>query len=157
MREMPELTLRKAMVPDIKTIHHMLMELAQNGFLLSRPLVDLYRHVREFYVLADYRGAIRGCCALAIAWEDTAEIRSLAVQRDMRGRGLGSRLVEICMSEAVTLGISKVFTLTYQTGFFSRLGYRVVDKDVLPNKIWTDCIHCAKFPDCDEIAMLADL
>jgi amino-acid N-acetyltransferase len=119
--------------------------------------VDLYRHLREFYVLADIGGTVCGCCALAIVWEDIAEIRSLTVREDMRGQGLGRRLVHACMAEAADLGIPRVFTLTYKTEFFSKLGYRVVEKDVLPNKIWADCIHCAKFPDCDEIAMLAYL
>lgn len=154
---MPEYILRKAMVPDVKILHQMLMSLAKDGFLLPRPLVDLYRHVREFYVLEDNAGEVCGCCAMAIAWEDMAEIRSLAVRKDVRGLGLGRRLVESCMSEALILGIAKVFTLTYQTDFFAKIGYRAVEKDILPNKIWMDCIHCAKFPDCDETAMLAEL
>jgi amino-acid N-acetyltransferase len=133
------------------------MEAASGGLLLPRPFGDLYRHLREFYVLDDDEGLLCGCCALAIAWDDIAEVRSLVVRQDMRSRRLGQKLVEACMSEAVTLGIPKVFTLTYQTDFFTGLGYRVVEKDVLPNKIWADCIHCPKFPDCDETAMLVEL
>ncbi len=154
---MSEITLRKAHMGDVKHIHQMLMASASQGLLLPRPLVDLYRHVREFYVLEDQEGKVSGCCALAIVWEDIAEIRSLVVREDLRGRHLGQALVEACMSEAVTLGIPRVFTLTYQSGFFSKIGYHEVEKDVLPNKVWADCINCPKFPDCDEIAMLVDL
>lgn len=154
---MSDIILRKACVPDIKHIHAMLMDSAKGGLLLPRPLGDLYRHVREFYVLEDTDGVVCGCCALAIAWENMAEIRSLVVRQDLRGRHLGQRLVEVCMSEAVTLGISKVFTLTYQSEFFKKVGYKEIEKDILPNKIWADCIHCPKFPDCDEIAMMAEL
>lgn len=151
-----EIMLRKALVADVKPIHAMLMGQARDGLLLPRPLGDLYRHVREFYVL-DRGGEVAGCCALAIAWDELAEVRSLVVAEDLRGRNLGARLVEACVSEAVTLGLTQVFTLTYQAAFFGKLGFREVAKDVLPNKIWADCIHCPKFPDCDEVAMLVDL
>lgn len=153
---MSEIMLRKALVPDVKPIHALLMEQAKEGLLLPRPLGDLYRHLREFYVL-ERDGKLVGCCALAIVWDNIAEVRSLVVNKELRGQHLGARLVESCLSEAVTLGLTQVFTLTYQDAFFSKLGFRVINKDVLPNKIWADCIHCPKFPDCDEIAMLVDL
>lgn len=148
--------LRKAIVADVKPIHALLMSQARDGLLLPRPLGDLYRHLREFFVLEQV-GEVKGCCALAIAWDDIAEVRSLVVTDELRGQRLGARLVEACLSEAVTLGLSRVFTLTYQNNFFSKLGFKEVAKEVLPNKIWADCIHCPKFPDCDEIAMLVDL
>lgn len=151
-----EIMLRKALVSDVKTIHALLMGQAKDGLLLPRPLGDLYRHVREFYVLDD-GGKVVGCCALALAWNDLAEIRSLVVEQGLRGRRLGARLVEACLSEAVTLGLPSVFTLTYKDAFFKKLGFKEVPKDILPNKIWADCIHCPKFPDCDEIAMMVDL
>lgn len=151
-----EIMLRKALVSDVKPIHALLMGQAKDGLLLPRPLGDLYRHVREFYVI-DQGGKAVGCCALALAWDDLAEIRSLVVAEELRGRHWGMRLVEACLSEAVTLGLSSVFTLTYQDTFFKKLGFKEVAKDILPNKIWADCIHCPKFPDCDEIAMMVDL
>jgi len=154
---MSDLQLRKAWTSDVLSLHQILMKLAGDGLLLPRPLVDLYRHVREFYVLHDKAGEIHGCCALAVVWEDIAEIRSLAVRQELRRQGHGKLLAEACMEEAVNMRIPRVFTLTYQTEFFGKLGFRVVEKDVLPNKVWADCIHCAKFPDCDETAMLVDL
>ena len=74
-----------------------------------------------------------------------------------KARAGGGRLVETCCSEAVTLGFGKIFTLTYVPQFFTRFGFREVDKQMLPNKIWADCLNCVKFPDCDEIAMLLEL
>jgi amino-acid N-acetyltransferase len=47
-----------------------------------------------------------------------------------------------------------VFVLTYQAGFFRKLGFIDVDKKELPHKIWTDCLNCVKFPDCDESALI---
>lgn len=157
MSAMTGLYIRKARVQDVKPIHALLMESAGMGLLLPRSLSDLYRQLRDFSVLAD-RGTetVQGCCALAITWEDIAEIRSLAIAQAHRGKGSGKRLVEACMSEAVTLGLYRVFTLTYQVEFFGRLGFRVVDKEVLPQKVWADCLNCPKFPGCDETAMLIE-
>lgn len=145
---------RKAVVGDIKGIHALLLEAAGSGQLLSRPLSNLYGSTRDFIVLCEAQsGALVGCCALALIWEDLAEIRSLFVQPSLRGRGWGKVFVERCMEDARELGIRRLFTLTYQTVFFGKLGFAVVGKESLPHKIWVDCIHCPKFPDCDEIAM----
>jgi amino-acid N-acetyltransferase len=131
----------------------MLLGAAGQGQLLPRPLSDLYSHTRDFFVLVDGPGAVLGCGALSIVWEDVAEVRSIFVREELRGKGGGRLLVEAALEEARNLGIPKVFTLTYETGFFARLGFEEVGKDSLPQKIWSDCIHCHKFPDCDEVAM----
>jgi amino-acid N-acetyltransferase len=152
------LTLRKAVITDVKTIHQFLLEASAEGLLLPRPLSDLYNHVREFFVFDDRtNGWIAGCSALSVIWEDIAEVRSLFVRKDCRKQGLGDKLVEACIEEAASFGLNKIFTLTYQEDFFSQAGFKVIKKEVLPNKIWADCINCAKFPDCDEIAMLREL
>lgn len=156
MSRASDVMLRKALVSDIKVLHSLLLGQAKDGLLLPRPLGDLYRHVREFYVL-ELDGKVVGCCALAIAWDNIAEVRSLVVAEECRRQNLGARLVEACLSEALALGLGRVFTLTYQVAFFAKMGFREVPKEVLPNKIWADCIHCPKFPDCDETAMLVDL
>ena len=54
-------------------------------------------------------------------------------------------------------GTVRVFALTYQEKFFNHLGFATVDKDVLPQKIWADCVHCPKYPDCDEFAVVYDI
>ncbi len=150
--------IRKARMQDVKRIHAMLMAFSRQGLLLPRSYTELYSHLRDFFVLAPLdRGPIVGCCALSIAWEDLGEIRSLVVENELQGQGWGKRLVEACLSEALTLGIFRIFTLTYQTGFFAKMDFREVDKDVLPQKVWSDCIKCPKFPDCDEICMLMEL
>ena len=100
---------------------------------------------------------IVGVAALNICWEDLAEVKSLAVREDYQAKGMGRQLVEHCLSEAVVLGIYRVFTLTYQPKFFEKLGFKLVDKSSLPHKIWADCLKCPKFPDCDEIALLVEL
>jgi amino-acid N-acetyltransferase len=151
--------IRKARMDEVPQIHRLLSNYAGQGLLLPRSLSEIYDHLRDYFVMEDTskNGNIMAVCALGICWEDLAEIRSLAVAEDCQGRGYGSLLVERCVEEAVSLGVKKVFTLTYVTGFFSRLGFRQIEKSALPHKIWADCFKCPKFPDCDEIAMMNEL
>jgi len=154
---MRNISLRKACVGDVKGIQELLRDCASKGQLLPRALTHLYKHVRDFYVAELDDGRLAACCGLSIVWEDLAEIRSLVVEDASRRQGLGRRIVQECLGEAASLGVQRVFALTYQEGFFKKLGFVEVDKDVLPQKIWADCIHCPKYPDCDETAVLLHL
>ena len=154
---MSAFTVRKARMEDVPAMHGLLLASARQGLLLPRALIHLYGHVRNFMVAADAAGRTVGCCALAPVWEDLAEICSLVVQDDLRRQGVGRLLVRACLEEGPTLGITRVFALTYQEAFFARLGFAVVDKSVLPQKIWADCVHCAKYPDCAETAVFFNL
>lgn len=156
---MSEFVLRKATMEDVKPMHRLLRGVAEQGLLLPRSLTSLYTGIRELYVMSSPDGKeLAGCCALKIFWNDIAEIRSLVVREDLRGHGIGYKLVSACLDEARQFNIAKVFSLTYQDVFFGKLGFKEIEKEILPNKIFTDCIHCAKYPDdCDEIAMLMEL
>ncbi len=148
--------LRKARISDIKTVHRLINDCAAQGEMLSRSLAELYDNMRDYFVHEE-AGAIVGACALHVCWEDLAEIRSLCVLAGMRKRGIGRDLVTACLEEAKDYHVERVFLLTYQEEFFRKLGFQLIDKAKLPQKIWTDCIKCAKFPLCDEIAMVANL
>jgi len=150
--------IRKATIKDIKAIHHLLHEYGKREELLARPLSQLYDHVRDFWVYVENEESdLIGCCALQFCWEDLAEIRSLAVLQDHHGKKIGVELVETALEEARTFKIRKIFTLTYRPGFFQRFGFTQIDRSELPLKIWSDCIICVKFPDCDETAMMMEL
>lgn len=148
---------RSAKIADARPIHQLLLKYAGDGLVLPRSLSDIYEYIRNFYVFEDEDGAIIGAVCLQISWEDLAEVRSLAVAEAAAGRGIGRQLVEQCLSEARALGLPKVFALTYKVGFFAKLGFHEIEKSELPHKIWGDCIKCAKFPECDETAMLIRL
>jgi len=137
---------------DVRTIHALLQGFADQGLLLARSISSLYDQLRDFIVYDE--GGVQGVCSLHISWDNLAEIRSLAVSREMQGRGIGARLVGSCLDEAESLEIERVFVLTYQADFFRKLGFVDKDKRELPHKIWSDCLHCPKFPDCDEEALL---
>lgn len=145
--------LRKASIKDIKSIHSIVNSAATKGEMLARSLGELYDNMRDYFVYEE-QGKVIGTGAFHICWEDLAEIRSLCVTESSRGKGIGRMLVEACMEEARELNIAKVFLLTYQEEFFGKCGFTLVDKKELPQKIWSDCIRCPKFPECDEIAMM---
>lgn len=150
--------LRKAKVSDAKIIHQMINLSSNKGEMLPRSLMDLYGSLRDFYVYLDGEGTLVGFCAMHIFWENLAEVRSLYVRSENRRSGIGRKLVEACISEAITLDLLRIFTLTYQTEFFESLGFVVTDKSELPQKVWSDCFKCSKYPDfCDEVAMLVEL
>jgi len=144
--------IRKARMADAKPIHKLLITYAQQGLMLSRSLADIYEGIRDFYV-SEVNDEVVGVVCLHICWSDLAEVRSLAVDASQEGKGLGRELVEACLKEARGLGIPRVFALTYKPGFFDKLGFHEIEKSELPHKIWSDCIKCPKFPECDEIAM----
>ena len=148
--------IRKAILQDARQIHRLLLNYAKDGLVLSRSLMDIFEAIRDFYVFVEGDRVV-GTAALNICWEDLAEVRSLVVDESFAGRGIGKHLVEACLSEARTLGIGRVFALTYQQVFFEKLGFSVIEKSELPQKIWGDCIKCAKFPECDEIALSRSL
>jgi amino-acid N-acetyltransferase len=148
--------LRKAQIGDVKEIQKLLTHFANRGDMLSRSLSELYEAIRDFYIMEE-EGRILGVSALHIVWEDLAEIRSVAVAEDAGRKGVGTEVVNACISEARDLGLKRLFCLTYKPDFFERFGFRIVDKSELPHKVWGDCIKCVKFPDCDEIAMIMDM
>ncbi len=148
--------IRKARISDVKVIQSLVNYYAESGQMLPRTLNELYENLRDFSVFEE-NGSIVGACALHVSWDGLAEIRSLAVSPDMAGKGIGSRLVRHCLSEAAELGAARVFVLTYQDGFFRKLGFVDVDKKELPHKIWTDCLNCVKFPNCDESSLIVTL
>lgn len=148
--------IRKARISDVKEIQKLLTNYASRGEMLSRSLSELYDSLRDFYIFED-EGKVIGASALHIVWEDLAEIRSVAVAEGAGRRGIGTQVVGACLDEARSLGLKRLFCLTYKPDFFGKLGFQVVDKSQLPHKVWGDCIKCVKFPDCDEIAMILEL
>ncbi len=152
------MSIRKARITDVREIQKLIEYAAKKGEMLPRSLAELYDNLRDYYVFPEEEHeVIIGTCAMHICWEDLAEVRSLVVKEDYRRRGIGSKLVEACLSEAISLGLYRIFALTYQPDFFRRHGFKVVDKASLPHKIWADCLKCVKFPECDEIAVLLEV
>lgn len=146
--------LRKATISDAKAIYALVNKWAKKGVLLQRSLNHIYENIRNFWVKED-KGKIVGVCSLdVIGWEDLGEIKSLVVDEARQKKGIGRQLVRKCLQEAAELGITKVFALTFVPRFFERAGFKRIDKNKLPHKIWSDCINCVHFPKCKEEAVI---
>ncbi len=148
--------IRKALPADASAMQALINGFADRGEMLHRSMSQLYEYIRDFWV-AEEDGAVVGCAALHVMWQDLAEVKSLAVSDLLQGRGVGRALVQHCLSEAADLRIHRVYALTYKPGFFAKLGFRVIDRAELPRKVWTECVFCPKFNGCDEIAVAIDL
>lgn len=147
---------RKAVFEDVEAIRSLVEGFSSTGEMLPRTTEEITRFLRDFFVCEE-GGEVVGVSALSLAWKDMGEVRSLAVKKGFEKRGVGSALVAACLDEARELGLSRVFALTYVPGFFERFGFGVVAKEELPQKIWGDCVKCAKFPACDETAVILEL
>jgi len=150
------MVIRKAKLSDSEAIHKLVNYYAKRGLMLARSRSSIYENIRNYSVMEN-DGEVVGIGALSILWSDLAEIRTLAVRDSLTGRGIGKKLVEHFLKEAKELGIEKVFTLTYQTGFFEKCGFKTIGKEQMPHKIWKDCLNCPKFPNCDESLMVIDV
>jgi amino-acid N-acetyltransferase len=147
---------RPAAIGDVPYIHHLLEVYAAQGNLLPRTMSELYRHLRDFFVV-EIDGKVSACGALEIFTENLGEVRSLVVDDDFKGRGFGRLLVERIIEEARVIGLSRLMALTYVAPFFHKLGFKTVAKDTLPEKVWGICVKCYKYNHCDETAVLLEL
>ncbi len=148
--------LRRVKIRDVAEIVALINQYAMKGEMLPRSRSQLYANLRD-YVIAEVDGRIIGVGALSIIWDNLAEVRSLAIDPDYAGQGWGRQIVNHLLEEARDLELPQVFAMTYKPGFFTKMGFRIIDKKELPHKVWKDCLHCTKFPDCDEIAMVREV
>ena len=147
------ITLRKALLSDSEGIQALVQTFAKEGKMLARSLQYIVEHIRDFQVALDGHRVV-GCCAFMVSQKDLAEIKSLAVHPDYHRQGLAATLIETGIADLVSLGVSRVFCLTYVPDFFKKLKFTQIEKEQLPHKIWTECINCPSFPDCGEIALI---
>ncbi len=151
-------SIEKARISDVEEMHRLINYFADKDEMLPRPLSEIYENLRDYFVVRnDDGGCVVGCAALHVMWSDLAEVKSVAVGEASQRGGIGSRLVDACLAEARDIGLPTIFCLTYKPAFFEKFGFAQVDKMELPRKVWTECYHCPKFPDCDEVAMVRQL
>ena len=146
--------LRKAKVTDAEKIYRLIAFWAKRGKVLPRPLNYIYEHIRSFWVYQEKKRIVGTCALHIVGWEDLAEIKSLVVVKEYQRKGIGKKLVHACIEEAKSLGIKRVFALTFVGAFFRRLGFKKISKEKLPHKIWSECVTCPYFPHCKEKAFI---
>jgi amino-acid N-acetyltransferase len=119
-----ELTIRRARTADVPGIRNLIDVYVADQILLSKATVTLYEDIQEFWVAErDTDGAIVGCGALHVMWSDLAEVRTVAVDPESRGLGIGQAIVGKLIATAAWLGVRRLFCLTFETVFFARLGF----------------------------------
>jgi amino-acid N-acetyltransferase len=151
-----KLIVEKANIDDVPYIHLLINHYAQKGQMLPKTLSYLYEHLRQ-YVVVRSEGQIVAVGGLRIFWSDIAEICSVAVAEGYYRRGLGAQIIRYLEKEALSLGLNRIFALTYQTAFFVSLGFVPIERSLLPQKIWQDCFNCPKYHNCDEQAVVKKL
>lgn len=147
---------RNAIISDVEYIYNLISSHAEYERMLFRSHAELYESIQKF-IVADDNGAPVACCSLQVAWKDLGEIKSLAVDKSFAGKGIGRALVNACIENAKGLGLKLVFTLTLEPKFFEKVGFKHINKDTLPMKVWSDCAKCSKQDHCDEIAMAFEI
>jgi amino-acid N-acetyltransferase len=144
-------------------LYELIKSFSDRKLMLPLTMDEILHRAQAFRVicaedsLSTHLNQVIGSAHLDIFTPVLAEIKSLAVADAYQGKGYGSALVRNCEHEALELGIKKVFVLTYQEEFFKKLGYSVVSRDTLPEKVYKECVKCVFYNDCNEIAMTKDL
>ena len=149
---------RRARPEDASRIHGLITHYAARGLLLPRTKEEIRAHIGRFLVLAERERQtekLLGCVALEPYGSDLAEIRSLAVDPEIRGRGLGTRLLRMALAAARRRKIARVFAVTHAPEFFNRQGFATSTRWALPEKLARDCCTCPKADHCQLVAVIA--
>jgi len=148
---------KKATLADIPAMQSIVKKEVENGTILFRSDDDVATNIRS-YTIALNNSTIVGYAALHIHTKNLAEVRSLVVDENHRGKKIGATLVKELKKEAISLKLKQIFTLTYEKNFFEKLDFTEIPKESLPEqKIWADCIKCKHFPVCNEVSLIIDL
>jgi amino-acid N-acetyltransferase len=132
--------IRPARTSDIKAIRAIIDEYAASRRLLTKETVTLYESVQEFTV-AESAGKIVGCGAVHVLWEDLAEVRSVAVDADVRGQGVGHSILEVLIKRAAEIGVKRIFCLTFETEFFGRHGFKEIEGTPVSPDVYSELLH----------------
>ena len=139
---MIEVTVRHARTGDVRAIRRLIDTYSSDRRLLSKATVAIFEDIQEFWVAQSVEdGAIVGCGAVHVMWEDLAEVRTVAVDPAHRGHGIGHRIVSALLDAARELGVRRVFVLTFETGFFSSFGFRAIDGTPVPQEVFEQLLR----------------
>ncbi len=144
---------RNAVLTDASQIERLISAEVTGSSLIPRSLPEICENIRDFMVVED-KGRVVGCGALHLYGLHLAEIRSITIRKSYRGKGAGRLLVDALLAEAARHRVTCICLFTKIPEFFARLGFRVAERESLPDKAYKDCQYCPKLHACDEIAMV---
>ena len=148
--------IRQAKYEEAESIQNLLRIFSETGKVLFRSLDDIAENILSFWVY-EKNNDIAGVYSLKTGWGRFVELRSLVVDPQYSNQGIGTKMVEESIKNALLTDCDTLFVLTYAVPMFARLGFRVVDKEKLPHKVWNDCNACLHQENCDETAMVISL
>ena len=148
--------IRKAKYNDMESIQNLIRIFSETGKVLFRSLDEIKENISNFWVY-EKNDQLIGVCSLKKDWGRLVELRSLGVDPRYSGQGIGTKMVEASLKEALSTDCDTLFVLTYAVSMFKRLGFRTIDKERLPHKVWNDCNACLHQENCDETAMVLSL
>jgi amino-acid N-acetyltransferase len=137
-----DVLVRRARTADVPEILALIHPLVEQNILLGKQRVQLYEAVAEF-VVAEHDGAVVGCGALHPLWADLGEVRTIAVENALRGRGIGGAILAQLETHASELGLSRLFCLTFEVDFFSRRGFAAVPEVVVEPPVFDEMSRSA--------------
>lgn len=152
-----EVTIRRARTGDVAALRRLLDSYVRDGILLDKATVTLYEDIQEFWVAErDEDAAVVACGALHVMWEDLAEVRTLAVDSGLRGRGVGHQVLGKLLQTARWLGVRRIFCLTFEVDFFAKHGFveigeTPVDGDVFGELLRSNDEGVAEFLDLERV------
>jgi len=135
-----QISVRPARTSDVPHIQRLVEPLAERRILLGKDRVVLYEAVQEFRIAENETGAVIGCGALHVMWEDLGEVRTLAVESDWLGKGVGHAILERIEADARELGLSRLFCLTFETEFFGRHGFEPVEESIVEPDVFAQLV-----------------
>ncbi len=136
----PEINIRRARTSDVPWILELTKPLVDSRVLLGKDAVSVYEAVQEFRVAEDDAGNRIGCGALHVMWEDLAEIRTLAVEPNWLGKGVGAALLQRLVDDAEDLGLKRLFCLTFEVDFFTRHGFSEVSDSIVDPETYKELV-----------------
>jgi len=151
---MPELRVHKARLQDARNVFDLVNSLSGDGTLLRRSYAEICENIRDFTVVEEQNGNFLGCGALHLYGPHLAEVRSIVVKPDAKGLGAGGLLLSALVEEAAEHAVLSVCLFTRIPEFFEHFGFRVAERDAMPDKIYKDCQTCPRLYACDEVAMV---
>jgi amino-acid N-acetyltransferase len=156
MKQRGRVTVRSAKPSEVKALHALISASLEEGHLLPRTIDEIAAHSARFVVATRARRIV-GCAELAALSAHVGEVRSLAVDRAERGRGIGAMIVDDLRRRARREGFEKLCAFTHAPAYFIQMGFSIVPHTWLLEKVTTDCVRCPLFRRCGQYAMVVPI
>ena len=151
---MPDIRVHKAHLQDARNVFDLVNSLSGDGTLLRRSYAEICENIHDFTVAETSDGEFLGCGALHLYGPHLAEVRSIVLRPEAKGQGAGGLLLKALVEEAEQHAVTSVCLFTRIPTFFEHFGFRVAERDAMPDKIYKDCQTCPRLYACDEVAMV---